>query len=93
MSQAIKTIDTPLGSATGKVPGLDGGVSLASYLPSLLPLIGAALLVTARIKLGAGAVPNDGTMIVLALLCYIISAGALMTNFWAPINFLQRLGI
>lgn len=93
MSQAIKSINTPLGTATGKVPGLDGGVSLANYLPSLLPLIGAALMVAARIRLGEGAVPNDGTMIVLSLLCYIISAGALMTNFWAPISFLQRLGI
>jgi ABC-type transport system involved in cytochrome c biogenesis permease subunit len=62
-------------------------------LPAILPLIGAALMLTARIKLGATAVPQDGTLVVLAVLCYIIAAASLMTNFWAPIGFLQRLGL
>jgi ABC-type transport system involved in cytochrome c biogenesis permease subunit len=85
-----------LGAATGKgsdSPGFGAQTSFASYLPALLPLIGAALMVAARIKFGAGAVPADGTLIVLSLLCYIISAAALMTNLWAPIGFLQRLGV
>ena len=96
MSQAIKSMNPSLGAATGKgsdSPGFGAQTSLASYLPALLPLIGAALMVAARIKFGAGAVPADGTLIVLSLLCYIISAAALMTNLWAPIGFLQRLGV
>jgi ABC-type transport system involved in cytochrome c biogenesis permease subunit len=32
-------------------------------------------------------------MIVLALLCYMTAAASLITNFWAPIKFLQRLGL
>ncbi|MFN7270652.1 MAG: cytochrome c biogenesis protein CcsA [bacterium] len=96
MSQAIKSINTPLGAASGNTRGPIGeesDFSLINYLPALLPLIGAALMVTARIKVGAGAGPNDGTLIVLALLCYIIAASALMTNFWTPISFLQRMGV
>ncbi|NBO66244.1 MAG: hypothetical protein EBU88_15615, partial [Acidobacteria bacterium] len=90
MSQAIKSMNQSFPTTTGNSPG---GLTVASYLPAALPLIGAALMVAARIKMGAGAVPNDGTLIVLALLCYIIAAGALVTNFWAPINLLQRLGV
>ncbi|MGH9935547.1 MAG: cytochrome c biogenesis protein CcsA, partial [Blastocatellia bacterium] len=32
-------------------------------------------------------------MIVLAVFCYLTAAASLMTNFWAPIGFLQRLGL
>jgi len=93
MSQAIKSMDTSIATAADKAGGGRSGVSVVNYLPTILPLIGAALMVTARIKLGAGAIPNDGTLIVLALLCYIIAAGSLLTNFWAPIPLLQRLGV
>lgn len=93
MSQAMKSMNPALGATGSADPLTGGGFSLASYLPALLPIIGAALMVTARIKLGASAVPNDGALIVLALLCYIIAAASLMTNFWAPIGFLQRLGV
>ena len=90
MSQAIKSINASMPAAPEI--GLRG-TSLTNYLPAILPLIGAALMVTARIKMGASAVPNDGTLIVLALLSYIFAAASLMTNFWTPIGFLERLGI
>ncbi|MEY4168571.1 MAG: hypothetical protein RIR52_2395 [Acidobacteriota bacterium] len=93
MSQAIKSMNTSIATAPGKSADGRGGVSVVNYLPTVLPLIGAALMVAARIKMGAGVVPNDGTLIVLALLCYIVAAGALMTNFWAPISLLQRIGV
>ncbi len=83
-----------MNTTTTAAPGIDlQQFSIINYLPAILPLIGAALMVTARIKLGASAVPNDGTLIVLALLCYITAAASLMTNFWTPIKFLQRLGL
>jgi ABC-type transport system involved in cytochrome c biogenesis permease subunit len=50
-------------------------------------------MLAARIKIGASAVPADFTLIVLAALCYITAAASLITNFWAPIKFLQRLGL
>ncbi len=90
MSQAMKSINATM-PATPEI-GM-GQTSITNYLPAILPLLGAALMVTARIKLGATAVPNDGTLIVLALLSYIMAAASLMTNFWSPIAFLQKLGL
>jgi ABC-type transport system involved in cytochrome c biogenesis permease subunit len=93
MSQATKSINAAI-NTSASAPEIElRRLSILSYLHVLLPLIGAALMVTARIKLGASAVPPDGTLIVLALLCYITAAASLMTNFWAPIGFLQRLGL
>lgn len=92
MSEAMKSVNAALNiPSPGKTEF--GYRSLIGYLPALLPLIGAALMVTARIKLGAAAVPNDGSLIVLAVLCYITASAALMVNFYAPIGFLQKLGL
>lgn len=90
MSQATKSINVSLPAA----PEL--GIrrfGILNYLPAILPVIGAAIVVTLRKKLGPDALPNDGALITLAVLCYITAAAALSTNFWAPIAFLQRLGI
>ncbi|MCI0524608.1 MAG: hypothetical protein L0Y75_05025, partial [Acidobacteria bacterium] len=93
MSQAIKSINEAMG-ATGAVATAGPRKSwIVNFLPAILPLIGAFLMLAARVKLGASAVPADGTLVVLALLCYITAAASLMTNFWAPIGFLQRLGL
>ena len=93
MSQAIKSINEAMG-ATEVVATTGPRKSLiTNFLPAILPLIGAFLMLAARIKLGASAVPADGTLVVVGLLCYITAAAALMTNFWAPIGFLQRLGL
>lgn len=90
MAEAIKSINASMTAAAGKESRQS---SIVNYLPALLPLIGAFLVVTARIKFGASAVPSDGALVVLAVLCYLISAASLLTNFWAPIGFLQRLGL
>lgn len=90
MSQAIKSINTsiPLQPEMGwrKNP-------IFNYLPALLPLVGAFLLLAVRKSGGPESTPNDGTLVVLALLSYIFAAAALATNFWTPIRFLQRLGL
>jgi ABC-type transport system involved in cytochrome c biogenesis permease subunit len=90
MSQAIKTINASIPARETSSPWKG---SLVNYLPAILPLIGAALMVTARIKLGASAVPNDGVLITLALLSYIFAAASLGTNLWSPVGFLQKLGM
>jgi cytochrome c-type biogenesis protein CcsB len=64
-----------------------------NYLPALLPLVAAFMLLGARIKFGPSAVPTDAALIILAVLSYLIAAAALLTNLWAPIPFLQRLGL
>ena len=90
MAQAIKSLNASIAGspAAGERRG-----SIKNYLPALLPLIGAFLLLAARVKLGAEAVPADGPLIVLAVLSYLIAAASLLTNFWAPIGFLQLLGL
>ncbi len=90
MSQAIKSINATI-PARSEI-GL-GKSSIINYLPAILPIVGAALMVTARIQMGPSAVPNDGTLITLALLSYIFAAASLGTNLWTPNEFLQKLGL
>jgi ABC-type transport system involved in cytochrome c biogenesis permease subunit len=94
MSEAIKSINAAMGAAESAAPAFDPRKSsIKNFLPAILPLVGAFLMLGARIKLGASAVPADFSLIVLAVLCYITAAASLITNFWAPIKFLQRLGL
>lgn len=94
MSQTMKSINAAMSAKEAAVPQIGlGKLPFANFLPAILPLIGAFLLLAARIKLGAAAAPADFTMIVLAVLCYIVGAASLITNFWAPVKFLQRLGL
>src|SRR5262245_49224227 len=90
MAEAIKSINASMVAATEKEPRPS---SITNYLPALLPLIGAFIVLAARVKLGPSAVPTDGALIVLAVLSYLIAAASQLTNFWAPIRFLQRLGL
>src|SRR5262249_4430115 len=94
MSEAMKSINAAMRAkeATGPPIGL-GKFPFTNFLPAILPLVGAFLLVAARVKFGASVVPADFTLIILAVLCYITAAASLMTNFWAPVRFLQRLGV
>jgi len=94
MSQAMKSINAAMGAKEAAAPqtGL-GKLPFANFLPAILPLVGALLVLAARIKFGASVTPADGTLVVLGLLSYIFAAAALVTNFWAPIGFLQRLGL
>lgn len=94
MSEAIKSINAAMSAkeAAASQVGL-GKLPFANFLPAILPLVGAFLLLAARIKFGPSATPADGSLVVLALLSYIFAAAALVTNFWAPIGFLQRLGL
>jgi cytochrome c-type biogenesis protein CcsB len=94
MSEAIKSINAAMGASEKTAPTFDPRKSsIANFLPAILPLVGAFLMLAARIKLGASAVPADFTLVVLAALCYITAAASLITNFWSPIKFLQRLGM
>jgi ABC-type transport system involved in cytochrome c biogenesis permease subunit len=94
MSQAMKSINAAMSAKEAAVPQIGlGKLPFANFLPAILPLVGAFLMLAARVKLGASVVPADFTLIVLAVLCYITAAAALITNFWAPVKFLQRLGL
>jgi len=94
MSQAMKSINAAMGAKEAAAPQIGlGKLPFANFLPAILPLVGALLVLAARIKFGPSVTPADGTLVVLGLLSYIFAAAALVTNFWAPIGFLQRLGL
>src|SRR5262245_16956991 len=94
MSEAMKSINAAMRANEATVPQIGlGKFPFTNFLPAILPLVGAFLLAAVRIKFGASAVPADFTLVVLAVLCYITAAASLMTNFWAPVRFLQRLGL
>ncbi|HMV83623.1 MAG TPA: cytochrome c biogenesis protein CcsA [Blastocatellia bacterium] len=90
MAEAIKSLNASMAAASAKD---EQRSFIVNYLPALLPLLGAFLVVAARIKFGASAVPADGPLVILAVLSYLIAASSLLTNLWAPIGFLQRLGM
>src|SRR5262249_60742192 len=94
MSEAMKSINAAMRAKEATVPQIGlGKLPFTNFLPAILPLVGAFLMVAARIKFGPSAVPADFTMIILAVLCYITAAVSLITNFWAPVRFLPRLGL
>ena len=87
MSQAMKSINAAMSAKEAAAPQIGlGKLPFANFLPAILPLVGAFLMLAARIKFGASAAPADFTLIVLAVLCYMTAAASLMTNFWAPIK-------
>jgi ABC-type transport system involved in cytochrome c biogenesis permease subunit len=94
----MKSINAAMSAKEAAVPQIGlGKLPFANFLPAIVPLVGAFLMVAARIKFGAPARPADVSLdfilIVLAVVSYMTAAVSLMTNFWAPIRFLQRLGI
>jgi cytochrome c-type biogenesis protein CcsB len=88
MSRAIKTINVPT------IPQLElKQAAWLGYLPALLPIAGAGLMLFERIQSGPTKFLDDGALIVLALLCYITAAAMHLTNLYAPLTNLHRLGL
>ena len=90
MAQAIKSLNASI--AASQESG-EGRSPIINYLPALIPLVAAFVLLAVRVSSGPKGFPNDGALAVLAVLSYLIAAASLLTNLWAPIGFLQRLGM
>jgi ABC-type transport system involved in cytochrome c biogenesis permease subunit len=69
------------------------GWSLKSYLPAVLPIVGALLMVLLRLQLGGGRFMEDGALMMLALACYLTAATFHLTNLYAPSNMAQKVGL
>ena len=69
------------------------GWSLRGYLPTILPIVGALLMVLLRIQLGGARFIDDGALMMLALACYLTAATFLLTNLYAPFSWAERLGL
>jgi ABC-type transport system involved in cytochrome c biogenesis permease subunit len=87
MSEATKSINVQV------APSLGSPSTLGEYLPALLPLVGAAIMVVVRKRLGPAGFPEDGALIAVGLFCYITAAAMHATNVWAPSRILEKIGL
>ena len=87
MSQAVKTI-------TPAAPQLDlRRPAILNFLPALLPIVGAIVMLLARRQMGYGNFIDDGALLVIALLCYIFASAMHLTDLFAPIQGLSRVAM
>ena len=63
-----------------------------SYLPAILAIGGAFLMLFARIEIGAKFI-SDGALMMIALACYIFAALFQLTNLYAPSEMAQKIGL
>ena len=84
MSQAVKTINAP--QLDLRRP------AFFNYLPAILPIVGAFLMLIARRQIGTSFI-DDGSLIVMALLCYIIAAAMHLTDLFAPMKGLEKMAV
>lgn len=86
MSEAIKSIHASAAPLELRRP------AILNYLPALLPLVGAVFMLLARVKVGTGFI-GDGSLVVIALLCYISAAAMHLTDLYAPMKNLQKAAL
>ncbi|HVG39360.1 MAG TPA: cytochrome c biogenesis protein CcsA [Pyrinomonadaceae bacterium] len=92
MSEVLNNA-TGLNRASGAAEPAGGGWTLRSYLPALLPIVGAILVMLLRIQVGGDRFIADGALMMLALACYLAAATFHLTNLYAPSDLAQRLGL
>ena len=85
MSQAIKTINAP--QVDLRRP------AFFNYLPAILPIVGAIVMLLARRQMGYGNFIDDGALLVLALLCYIVASAMHLTDLFAPMQGLGKVAV
>lgn len=67
--------------------------ALGSFLPAVLPIVGAICIVILRHILGGKNFISDGALVILALASYLTAAVFLLTNLYAASTTAQRLGV
>ena len=65
---------------------------LMSYLPVILAIGGAFLMLGLRLQIGANFI-SDGALMMVALACYIFAALFQLTNLYAPSEMAQKIGL
>lgn len=63
-----------------------------SYLPAILAIAGAVVMLGLRLQIGAGFM-TDGALMMIALACYIFAALFQLTNLYAPSRMAQKIGL
>lgn len=75
----------------GKDLGSEGAIG--SYLPALLPMIGAIVVTLWRSAVGGERFISDPALVMLALASYMTAAVFLLTNLYAPSTTARRIGV
>lgn len=70
---------------------LENRATWKAYLPVILVVTGAFLMLGLRLQIGTAFV-NDGAFMMLALACYILGALFQMTNLYAPSTMAEKIG-
>jgi ABC-type transport system involved in cytochrome c biogenesis permease subunit len=63
-----------------------------SYLPAILAIVGAFVMLGLRIFVGPTFI-SDGALMMLALACYLLAAVFQLTNLYAPSEMARRIGL
>lgn len=66
--------------------------SRTSYLPAILAIGGAFLILGLRLQIGAGFI-SDGALMMIALAFYLLAALFQLTNLYAPSAMAQKIGL
>lgn len=86
-----EVLQHPIVSRTSELNVDEGRVG--SYLPAVLPIIGAIGVVVLRAVVGGNGFISDGALVILTLACYLTAAVFLLTNLYAPSSTFQRVGV
>jgi cytochrome c-type biogenesis protein CcsB len=60
-----------------------------SFLPAIMTIVGALLMLLARIQIGGNFI-NDASLMMLALACYLLAAVFGLTNLYAPSDMARK---
>ncbi|MEO8074049.1 MAG: hypothetical protein ABI686_12495, partial [Acidobacteriota bacterium] len=63
-----------------------------AYLPAILAVVGAFLMLFLRIEIGAKFI-SDAALMMIALACYLFAALFQLTNLYAPSEMAQKIGL
>ena len=70
---------------------LQGRSTWKSFIPAILVIAGAFLMLGLRLQIGADFI-KDGAFMMLALACYILAALFQLTNLYAPSTMAEKIG-
>ena len=68
------------------------GQGWKSYLPAIIAIVGAFVMLGLRLQLGERFI-SDGALMMVALACYIFAALFQLTNLYAPSDMAQKIGL
>lgn len=74
-----------------EIDRVETGGGLKSYIPAILVIVGAFIMLGLRIQIGSGFI-SDGAFMMLALACYILAALFALTNLYAPSSMAEKIG-